>query len=254
MKSKRLLIMLIVSAFATVVCRCTGAEAATLRLSDGAILQCFKFGEYIAFEQPGIDRYSFDCKIPCPDGSAVSVEKLVNEYADSKNIKFDLPTLQLKYCPAVPPPPPLEKAPPIQADVPLPLLTGKITSCNYQAGFINFELADPARSLDQLHMQVAFNEDETVCNVPTTNADILTCTLPRGIRFPLNVLVQVDNVEVNDFSFDGSYCGYKDPGGSNDTDSGDEGGGSSDAPACDPHDEPNCPVDCTIPANADLCQ
>jgi len=71
MKTKRFLIMMIVSAFATVVCRCTNPESAALRLSDGTSIQCFKDGEYILFAQPGDEKDGFDCNIPCPDGSTV---------------------------------------------------------------------------------------------------------------------------------------------------------------------------------------
>ncbi|GAB1472013.1 hypothetical protein MASR2M66_28910 [Chloroflexota bacterium] len=193
-------------------------------------------------------------------------EQLFDEYEDSENNTFDLASLQIKYCPAVPPTPtPMPPTPtpmptatllakilPVQ--VVAPFLTEKITSCDYEAGFINFELADSARSLDALQVLVAFNDSETVCNVPETNTEILTCHLPASSHFPLHVQVQVDNVEVNDFSFNGFYCNYTAPSGSGNNDNEDEGGSDSGVPACDPHIEPSCPVDCLNPANADLCE
>ena len=44
------------------------------------------------------------------------------------------------------------------------------------------------------------------CEVPASNPDIISCIVPPGQNFPMQVEVQVDGHRTDSFSFDGSGC------------------------------------------------
>lgn len=266
---KRPQLLLILSAFVTIFCRCSLSPGtpATLSLADGNSIECMEFFE----NDPNWSNlynstYTYDCSITCPDGSSAPIKamRLPNStgksYVEGEIVELELAALQDQYCaaPAAATEPATEPAPPLNSGesqvTSVPFLTGKITACDYKAGFINFERADEAQEYSRESVQVALNQQPTECGVPNSNPNILSCDLPRSIRFPLNVQVDVANVQVNDFSFDGAFCGYRESGGASDN-STDQGGGSGggSAPVCDPHLDQTCPVDCSNPANADLC-
>ncbi len=265
---KRPQLILVLSAFVTVFCRCslTPGTPVTLSLADGNSIECLEFFE----NDPNWSNlynssYTYDCSITCPDGSLASIKamRLPNgsgtTYVEGEIVELELALLQEQYCalPTTATEPATEApAPPLSAGesqvTSIPFLTGKITACDYKAGFINFERADADQEYSRENLQVALNQQTVDCGVPNNNLDVLSCDLPAGVRFPINVQVQVAQVQVNDFSFDGAFCGYKDPG-SADGNSTDENGGSGGVPACDPHLDPNCSVDCSNPANVDLC-
>ena len=239
--NKRLVLFLIFSAFSTMVCRCTfdRGEATTLILSDGATLDRREFYESNPTWKTIFYFYTYDCSIPCPDGSQVtakemSLPNIEGKYNGVDIVDLDLATLQNQYCMAATPTPtatPLAQDPSAGVPVSIPLLTERVTACNYKEGFVNFELADPAREYDSMQVQLYLNNTQTKCDVPSTNNGVLSCTLPASIRFPVNIQAQVNNVEVNNFNFDGSYCGYKDPSTSGDSDSdNDNPSGDSGAP------------------------
>ena len=237
--NKRLVLFLLLSAFSTMVCRCTfdRGEATTLILSDGATLDCREFYESNPTWETTFYFYTYDCSIPCPDGSQVTAKEMrlpniEGKYNGVDIVDLDLATLQNQYCMAATPTPtatPLAQDPSAGVPVSIPLLTERVTACNYKEGFVNFELADPAREYDSLQVQLYLNNTQTKCDVPSTNNGVLSCTLPASIRFPVNIQAQVNNVEVNNFNFDGSYCGYKDPSASDDSDN-DNPSGDSGAP------------------------
>lgn len=234
--NKRLVLFLLLTAFSTLVCRCgfDRGSPVTLLLADGNTLECREFYESNPTWQTIFYFYSYDCSIPCPDGSLVPAKEMrlpniEGKYNGVDIVDLDLATLQGQHCPAptevpaeteTPTPTPLASTGNVQVTS-APFLTGKITACNYKAGFINFERADAAQEYSPESVQVVFNQQSTQCSVPDSNRGVLSCGLPAGVRFPLNVQVNVEGVSVNDFSFDGSFCGYKDPGaGGNSSDSG----------------------------------
>ena len=233
MKNKKhFVLFLLLSALSTLVCRCTFDSGApvTLNLSDGSTLECREFYESNPTWQTIFYFYSYDCSIPCPDGSLVPAKEMrlpniEGKYNGVDIVDLDLATLQGRYC-AAPTAEPAESPTPTAVAstgnvqvTGAPFLTGKITACDYKAGFINFERADTAQDYSQESVQVVLNQQSTQCSVPDSNRGILSCGLPAGVRFPLNVQVNVDGATVNDFSFDGSFCGYKASGGSNNSDS-----------------------------------
>lgn len=270
--NKRFVLFLLLCAFSTLVCRCgfDNGEPATLLLADGNSLQCREFYETEMTWSAQWYYYTYDCSIPCPDGSMVSANamrlpNIEGQYNGSDIVDLDLAALQDKYCaaPAAATEPPTASPtesptePPTEGDsmvTSAPFLTGKVTACDYKAGFINFERANAEQEYSRESVQVILNQQPVECGVPNSNLDVLSCDLPRSIRFPLNVQVQVQQIQSNDFNFEGA-CNYKDPGSAGGNDGGD--GGSTDngggAPACDPHLDPTCPVDCSNPDNADLC-
>lgn len=265
---KRPQLVLVLSAFVTMFCRCgfdSGAPV-TLNLSDGSTLECREFYESNPTWEAITYFYSYDCSIPCPDGSQVPAKELrlpniEGKYNGADIVDLDLVTLQEKYCtvPAASTEPATEPASTSNGNdsvvTTAPFLTGKVTACDYKIGFINFERADDDQEYSQERVQVALNQQTVDCGVPNNNLGILSCDLPRSIRFPLNVQVQVENVQVDDFNFDGQFCGYKESNsaGGSDSGEGDQSSGGGGVPACDPHFDHSCPVDCSNPANADLC-
>lgn len=222
---KRPQLVLVLSALVTVFCRCssTPGTPVTLALVDGNSIDCLQFFEAEPnFSNLSNSIYTYDCSIPCPDGSMASINamRLPNNtriYVEGELVELDLITLQAQYCLAATPTPtptPLAEDPAAPVQVAAPLLTEKITACDYKAGFVNFELADPSRDYTTMQVQVSLNDTQTECNIPNSNKDILSCNLPASIRFPVSIQAQVDDVQVNDFIFEGSYCGYKDSTGS----------------------------------------
>jgi hypothetical protein len=248
MKNKnRFVLFLLLSAFSTMFCRCTfdNGVPVTLNLSDGNTLECREFYETEMNWSATWYFYSYDCSIPCPDGSEVPAKEMrlpniEGQYNGVDIVDLDLATLQEQYCTPtiVPTDVPTNTPTPTASDgnvqiTSAPFLTGRVTACDYKAGFVNFELADPLREMDDLQVQIALNDKQTKCAVPNNNADIFSCNLPAGIRFPINVEVEVDGTEVNDFYFDSSFCNYKESGGTggNSGESGDVPGGGGGAPS-----------------------
>jgi hypothetical protein len=53
---------------------------------------------------------------------------------------------------------------------------------------------------------VLLSEQESTCAVNPLNPSLLTCTTAAALTFPMQVVVQLDGAEVNDFTFDGFGC------------------------------------------------
>lgn len=212
-------------------------------LGDGTEVSCREFYDINLTWTGRSYMYTYDCQIPCPDGSTVTAKEMIVSglreavVAGEPLAEVTLDMWQKQYCPVAPVETETPTPTPLAAEdgavpVAVPLLTEKVTACDYKAGFVNFELVDPAQNVNEMEMTVAFNQAPVNCEVPNNNPNILSCSLPSDIRFPFNVSVEVDGALANDFDFDGSYCGYKDPseaGGG-----GGESGGSSDGPVVMP--------------------
>jgi hypothetical protein len=161
---------------------------------------------------------SYDCTIPCPDGSTVKVT-FEDEATDKKLTgkgKFDLAALQKQYCTKKPVQsevtataiPPLITIPntaaPLLTD--LPLLTEEVTSCNLKAGFINFRMVQSPPDLTDKKLVIAINNTEVECIVPSNNQTVYSCILPNKMNFPANTVVKLGDAEINNFDFNESLC------------------------------------------------
>lgn len=87
-----------------------------------------------------------------------------------------------------------------------PLLTGAITMCDQTTDLISFRIANPAPDLTATTMTVQISDIETTCVVNPVNTSLLTCALPASVIFPAQVVVSLDGVVVNDFTYDGVGC------------------------------------------------
>lgn len=99
-----------------------------------------------------------------------------------------------------------------------------------------------------LHITIAGTDISSTCAINPSNTTLLTCTYPAGIlSLPVPGQVIYKSNVIQTFSFDGEN-GCTPPPSTNDS-----GGGNSQPSVCDPHTDSSCPLDCSDPANADLC-
>lgn len=144
------------------------------------------------------------------------------------------------------------------------ILDGRVSYCSVTADqyYMNLPFnsgADPAavqQELDNGNLKVEIDGTNTQgrCKVLASN-NMLLCAFPAS-SFPAfgaanTILNVVDKGTVIDVIPFNSACTVPQP--ANSGGSGGEGGGGGSVPACDPHTDPACPVDCSNPANADLC-
>ena len=87
-----------------------------------------------------------------------------------------------------------------------PLLTGGVTMCDLAVDLINFRMNEPVPTLNNRDLIVQIAGQETSCYVNEVNPSLLTCRIPASAVFPARVVVRLDNVEVNDFTYDGGGC------------------------------------------------
>jgi len=215
-------LILILSALMVTVCRCslTPGNPVTMKFTNGKSAQCMQFSEYTGTMQN--NRFntvnSYDCNIPCPDGSTVMV-KLEGEATDKKitsNGKFDLAALQKQYCTkksvqsevtatAIPPLITIPNtATPVLTD--LPLLTEEVTACDLKLGYVNFRMVKSPPNLVDKTLVIAINNTEVNCTVPSNNQSIYSCILPNKMNFPANITVKLDDTEVNNFAVSSNLC------------------------------------------------
>ena len=227
---KRSFLILSFAALMIMACRCSldNGKPVTLTFSDGTSVKCTQFGETFP---SGATDLSYDCKIPCPDGSTVQVNNIFS--AEIKKAVIEngranvqiLKNLQAKSCPpaktatkapTTKPPatkPPATKTPAggksalVSTNMPIsPLLTGNVSACDLNRGFINFSLVQPPLDIRAKTLRVKINDVEVRCSVPSVNPNVLSCNLPQGMRLPATVTVFLDEAQVNNFVFSGSSC------------------------------------------------
>lgn len=87
-----------------------------------------------------------------------------------------------------------------------PLLTGDVTMCDQTTDLISFRIVDTAPDLTDESVTLQISDQETSCAVNPVNTSLLTCALPSAVTFPATVVVSLDGVVVNDFSYDGTGC------------------------------------------------
>lgn len=92
-----------------------------------------------------------------------------------------------------------------------PVLAGSVSACDTGLGFINFPLADPLPDLTGKNLEVIINGYKVNCTIAGSRNQVLACSLPPDITFPLSVGTTVDSVQVDSFSFDGAICTHTVP-------------------------------------------
>jgi hypothetical protein len=86
------------------------------------------------------------------------------------------------------------------------LLTGNVTMCDTGVNLISFRIVQPPPDLTGKTLTVQIAEQESACYVNQTNPSLMTCTIPVGVTFPARVVVSLDGVVMNDFTYDGLWC------------------------------------------------
>ncbi len=212
---KRPGLILIFSALLVTVCRCSiiPGVPTVINFTNGTSANCLKYGEY--FSGRGSIFWtvnSYDCTIPCPDGTKVLVN-LESEETDktiANKGKFDLAALQKQYCKkasvqaeltatAIPPLIAIPNSAP-------PFLTEEITSCDMRARYINLRMVQSPPDLTDKKLVIAINNTEVQCSIPSNNKSVYSCVLPNNMKFPADILVNLDETEVNNFNYDGTNC------------------------------------------------
>jgi len=87
-----------------------------------------------------------------------------------------------------------------------PLLTGKVTMCDTGTKMISFRVIEPAPELTGKTLTAQIADQDSNCYLNPTNPSLMTCTIAPGVTFPARVVLSVDGVVVNDFTYDGLGC------------------------------------------------
>ncbi len=221
-------LILVFTALMVTVCRCSfdRGDPVLISFEDGVSMRCTKYIDYLPnWSALWNNSSNFDCDLPCPDGSTVpfkevsSPELLKAVTEDSKVPASVLQSLQKEYCTVES----LSKATatvtvaPTQTSTPTalpPILTGEVTACDVPARFINLRLAQPVFDFSSAIVTININGISSEC-VSTSNPTVMSCTLPQPTTFPINIAILINGNPASNFSFNGSYCGYKDPNAPN---------------------------------------
>jgi hypothetical protein len=67
-------------------------------------------------------------------------------------------------------------------------------------------MVEPVIDLTNKTLTVEIAELETSCAVNPTNPSLLTCTISPLVTFPASVVIRLDGVVVNDFTYEGIGC------------------------------------------------
>src|SRR5215216_266121 len=86
------------------------------------------------------------------------------------------------------------------------LLTGRVTMCDTGAALISFRIVDTPPDLIGKTLTTQIDAQESTCYNNPTNPSLMTCTIPADVTFPARVIVSLDGLVVNDFTFDGIGC------------------------------------------------
>jgi hypothetical protein len=116
-----------------------------------------------------------------------------------------------------------------------PFLAGGVSACDTGLGFINFPISEPIPDLTGKNVTVSLNGRQVNCTVVGSRGQVLGCSLPTGTTFPVTVKVNLDDVEVNNFSFSGATCIKTAP--TKEKEQNESGGNTPVAPT---------PIDCSI--------
>jgi hypothetical protein len=81
-----------------------------------------------------------------------------------------------------------------------------VTMCDGATNLISFRIVEPPPDLTDRTLVVQIAGLESTCTVNPVNPSLLTCTIPALVTFPADVVVSLDGVVVNEFSFNGAGC------------------------------------------------
>ncbi|HKY54658.1 MAG TPA: hypothetical protein VJM08_10145, partial [Anaerolineales bacterium] len=87
-----------------------------------------------------------------------------------------------------------------------PLLTGQVTMCDTGANLISFRIAEPVPDLTGRTVEAEIAGQQSICTVNPVNTSLLTCTMPPGLIFPVDVVVSLDGAVVNELTLSGVGC------------------------------------------------
>lgn len=193
------------------------------RVSPISGLSCQGYTDY--FEQGSVVSSGLECYYTCPIGVAgpfdfeadpsVSTSKgdldrmlcgTSPQFSPTITPAGTSPTLVDSPTPAASPTAQASAAPRISPTPEAPLLTGAVTMCDGATDLISFRIVQPPPDLTDKALTVQIAGQESTCAVNPVNSSLLTCTIPRLITFPADVVVTLDDTVVNEFSFDGVGC------------------------------------------------
>lgn len=192
----------------------------------------------------------FVCTLVCPTGVHTFdlYDKEINEF-----VTMTLPQVQAQYCPGgapssnstVPTEEPTQEPTeePASTEAPTdpaplkPYLTGTFTTCDNEARYVNFTIADPAAPFDPATHKVLFNGVEATCTRAASAFDVLTCIYPPAPNGPpAGIQVFIGEELVNEFDFNGGKICDPAPQPNTDTEATEEP--NNPAPAEPPATEP----------------
>lgn len=87
-----------------------------------------------------------------------------------------------------------------------PVLRGDVTMCDVAANLINFRMVEPVPVLTGKALEVQIAGQQSLCAINPVNTSLLTCTMPASVTFPTRIVVRLDGVVVNDFTYNGLGC------------------------------------------------
>jgi hypothetical protein len=197
---KRPQLALIVTALLVMCCNTSLREAAWF--GPG----CKSYNTYLEGDMISDDK--FRCPITCPDGSTVMGESRVNDDYTSLKARAltqcSVPASELATPTLTATAAPETASRPTASATPQPLLSGEVSACHLVDRYINFALA--AGTADTAGLQVTLNAQPVQCEVPASNQSVLSCILPQGQTFPVQVIVSIDGRPTDTFTYDGSGC------------------------------------------------
>lgn len=225
--TKRHILFFVLTAFATIVCRCSnGPLWASSRgfeiydREDNLWSQGPKVG--YCYDLTGSGDLGWNCSLTCPDSSEVNFhlpsDADVKWSTDSLNASEVIEYCSIELVATSTPLPTFVSTLTLTATststlTPLPsastlkpLLAGNVSACDTALGFINFPIAQPQELSGKEVHEVFINGNKVRCHVAGSQKQVLSCNLPAGATFPIVVSVSLQDTEVNNFSFDGAIC------------------------------------------------
>lgn len=209
------------SAFLLTMCRVYD-QAETISSTDE--LSCRTYTGY--FEDGLGTSHGLECYYECPDGRVGPFDFEVNPSLSASKADLDRlycgiaapqftptdpaasmsPTSAASEAPATSSTPEATDTSQASPTPEPPLLTGQTTMCDLGANLISFRMVEPVIDLTNKTLTVEIAELETSCAVNPTNPSLLTCTIPPLVTFPASVVIRLDGVVVNDFTYEGIGC------------------------------------------------
>lgn len=103
-------------------------------------------------------------------------------------------------------PQPTATSTPVPTATPSALLTGDVTACSLNDGFINFKLVTISPLVNESDVNLTINGTQVSCSFAGSDNSLLSCPLPAGVAFPAQIQVAIGNTTTDNFNYDGSGC------------------------------------------------